>query len=71
MNVYVLDQSKSFVGICDDYKSIIWTTRYFTPGDFELYLPATTKNLALLREDYYCVRDQDFWHAVLSGARQI
>ena len=59
MNVYVLDQSKSFVGICDDYKSIIWTTRYFTPGDFELYLPATTKNLALLREDYYCVRDQD------------
>ena len=59
MNVYILDQSKSFVGICDDYKSIIWTKRYFTPGDFELYLPATIKNLALLREDYYCVREQD------------
>lgn len=59
MDVYVLDKDFSIVDVCDDYKSIIWTTRYFASGDFELYLPATTKNILLLQEDRYCVRDKD------------
>lgn len=59
MDVWVLDKNLKRVGICDDYKSIIWTTRYFKPGDFELYLPATDKNIVLLKEDCYVVRDRD------------
>ena len=59
MDVYVLDKDFSILDVCDDYKSIIWTTRYFSPGDFELYLPATDKNIMLLKEDRYCVREQD------------
>lgn len=59
MDVLVLDKNFKRVGICDDYKSIIWTTRYFKPGDFELYLPATDKNIVLLKEDCYVVRDRD------------
>lgn len=59
MDVWVLDKNLKRVGICDDYKSIIWTTRYFKPGDFELYLPATDKNIVLLKEDYYVVREKD------------
>lgn len=59
MDVQVMDQSFKIQGICDDYKSIIWTPRYFTAGDFELYLPATDKNISLLKEDFYVVRDKD------------
>lgn len=59
MDVYVLDNNFDIVGVCDDYKSIIWATRYFTPGDFELYLPATDKNISLLNDDRYLVRDKD------------
>lgn len=59
MDVWVLDKNLKRVGICDDYKSIIWTTRYFKSGDFELYLPATDKNIVLLKEDHYVVREKD------------
>ena len=59
MDVYVLDKNLKAQGVCDDYKSIIWTPRYYTAGDFELYLPATDKNISLLKEDCYVVRDKD------------
>lgn len=59
LDIYVLDRSFAFVGIVDDYMSVIWTTRYFTPGDFELYLPASRKNLSLLKKDYYLCRVED------------
>lgn len=59
MDIYVLNRDFEVVGICDDYESIIWTTRYFTIGDFELYLPATTENINLLRDDLYLVREKD------------
>lgn len=59
MDVYVLNRDFEFVDICDDYISLIWTPRYFKNGDFELYLPATDKNIALMKADYYVVRDKD------------
>lgn len=59
MDVYVLDKNLKVQGICDDYKSIIWTPRYYAAGDFELYLPATEKNIQLLKEDFFVVRDKD------------
>lgn len=59
MDVYILNRDLEFVDICDDYISIIWTPRYFKSGDFELYLPATDKNIASMKADYYVVRDKD------------
>lgn len=59
MDIYVLDRSLSVVGICDDYKSVIWTPRYSAVGDFELYMPATAENIDLMQEDRYVVRDKD------------
>ena len=59
MDVYVLNRNLEFIDICDDYISLIWTPRYFKNGDFELYLPATNKNVALMKADYYVVRDKD------------
>lgn len=59
MNIYVLDKNMEICDIIDDYNSIIWTTRYFKSGDFELYLQATEKNINSLREDYYLCREED------------
>ena len=36
----------------DDLISIIWTDRYFSPGDFELCVPATQKNIAAIKKGY-------------------
>ena len=36
----------------DDLISIIWTDRYFSPGDFELCVPATPKNIAAIKKGY-------------------
>lgn len=59
MNIHVLNREKELVGMIDVYNSIIWTTRYFKAGDFELYLRATAKNIDILRKDYYLCREQD------------
>lgn len=59
MNIYVLDRSFDYVAVIDSYISVIWTTRYFTSGDFELYLSAEEGLLDTLREGYYLVREQD------------
>lgn len=59
MNVYVLDKSFNIIDLVDDYESCIWNTYYFKVGDFELYLPATPKNVELLKIGRYLVRDKD------------
>lgn len=59
MNIYVFDRNMEIKGIIDSYKSIIWTTRYFKEGDFELYLNATIENVNLLHEEYYLCREED------------
>lgn len=59
MDIYVLDTNLQVIGIIDNYTSVIWTTRYFVNGDFELYLPASKKALDLLREKHYLCRDKD------------
>lgn len=56
-DVYVYNKSLELIGIIDAYKSLIWATRYQSVGDCELYVPATTENLNLLRKDYYLMRN--------------
>lgn len=59
MNIYVIDKSFQTVAVIDSYISVIWTRRYYTYGDFELYLSAEERLLDILREGYYLVRDRD------------
>ena len=59
MDLYVLNSSYEKIAVIDNYQSIIWTLRYFTPGDFELYTPATPELLQTLQVDYMLVRDRD------------
>lgn len=59
MDVYVLDRSFKPVAVIDCYKSLIWTKRYYTCGDFELYIPADESMLQYLQPDYFLARDDD------------
>ena len=59
MDIYVLNRNFEILDIYDKYESIIWTTRYYTAGDFELYILANDENIKLFKEDLYLVRDKD------------
>lgn len=37
------------IGSIEDHESLIWTRRYFEPGEFELHAPITRKNLEYLQ----------------------
>lgn len=47
------------IGIVDDYSSLIWTTRYYQCGDFEIVVPIDSSNIDLLQKDFYIMRDDD------------
>ena len=60
MQVYVLDSSSlSPVHVIDSFASLIWTKRYFSYGDFELYVPASKDILKIIGADSFIVRDDD------------
>ena len=59
MNVYILDRNFNKVGIIDDYTSLIWRPAYYSVGDFELYLRASSEAVALLQKNYYLAREKD------------
>lgn len=47
------------LAVIDDYSSLIWTSRYYTCGDFEIVVPLTPKYLELMQIGFYIVRDDD------------
>lgn len=59
MNVYILNSTYTPVAVIDAYKSLIWTKRYYTYGDFELYMPADDALLEYLKPGYFVTRDDD------------
>lgn len=67
---YLLDKDLNIVSTIEGYKSVIWTSRYFTHGDFELCVPATVKLINLLKKDYYVVRE-DMTQAMIIENMQI
>lgn len=59
MELKIMDSNEQLIGIIDEYKSLIWTRRYYECGDFELYCKATDETLALLRTGNFVARDDD------------
>lgn len=53
MYIYILDKNLKRIGLIDNYVSLIWTTRYYLCGDFELYLPVTSDFFEMLQIGYY------------------
>lgn len=52
--------TRKVIGLIDTAKSVIWNSKYYGVGTFEIYAAATAENLALLKEDNYVTRiDRD------------
>ncbi len=47
------------LAVVDDYISFIWTSRYYTAGDFELCVDVSETNVSLFVKDYYVMREDD------------
>lgn len=68
---YLLDTNLNFVAPLENYKSVIWSNRYYTEGDCEFYIPATADLVNSIKENYYITRDDDFTQAMIIKNIQI
>lgn len=57
--IYFLDSGLNILAAVDQYKSAIFTARYNTPGDFQIYLPATAEVLELAKSAEFVTRAED------------
>ena len=55
MDLYLLSSDFKTLGIIDDFNSLIWRRKYYTVGEFELYLPG--KYYTAIREATYLYRN--------------
>lgn len=60
MDAYIYNTDFEAIKIIDSYQSFIWTERYSSCGDFELYLPFDPELLDYLAEgNYVRIKDSD------------
>lgn len=59
MELYLLNQSRIPIAVIDNYKSLIWTKRYYNYGDFELYIPADRTLIEQFKHDCFLTREDD------------
>lgn len=53
MEALVLNRNYDAIDIVDNFESFIWTDRFREAGDFEIYLPVSTRALDCLKIDNY------------------
>lgn len=56
---FVMNTSFERLGVIDDYISLIWSTRYYSCGDFELCLSINNKSISMIKKGYYIMREDD------------
>ena len=57
-DIRVIGTDFSIEGVLDSYESFLWTDRFRSPGDFEIYTPVNSKFLDLCQQNRYL--DVDF-----------
>ena len=50
MQYYILNRDLKLLRGIEVYTSVIWTERYYEPGEFELYMPASQEDMKFFRE---------------------
>ena len=55
----ILGKNFNMLGLIDDYKSLIWTTRYYDHGDFELVVNITPQTYMYCNKGVYITRQDD------------
>lgn len=58
MEIIIANNKFERIGMIEN-ASVIWATRYYETGDFELYMSATQDHLDLINQGSYVIRDDD------------
>lgn len=64
MDLTVLNTNLDDISTVDTYESFIWTDRYCSYGDFELYTAISEDVLNYIRQDYY-LKNRDSEHVMI------
>lgn len=59
MDLYILNKDRELIDIIDNAESVIWTNRYNTPGDFEIYIRVTHRVIESLAIGNFVTRVDD------------
>lgn len=65
IDIKVLNTNYEIIGVLDTYESFIWTDRFDSPGDFELYTPFDNYILNLCQQDYYLSIDSSLHNMII------
>lgn len=55
----VMNDQLQKIAIVEDYISLIWSSRYYASGDFELVVNVNDKYMNLFKQDYFIMREDD------------
>ena len=69
MVFYVLDTNFNRTTVLDHYESIIWTDRFFEPGEFEIYLPAGSELFDFLSAGNYLIQKDSEHVMIMEGLK--
>lgn len=58
MKVIIANTNFERIGMIENAE-VIWASRYYKTGDFELYMAATEDNLSYIAQGFYVIRDDD------------
>lgn len=58
MEIVIANESFERIGIIDNAE-VIWTTRYYKTGDFEMSMAVTEDRLNLIKNGFYVIKDDD------------
>lgn len=60
MEAMILDRNFQALAIIDAFESFIWTDRYDTPGDFEIFMPIEKAPMEYIqRDNYLWIKESD------------
>lgn len=59
MEIYVYSKDMELLGVADEIISLIWTRRYWSPGEFKLLVPFSVKHRELFSPGHLIIRGGD------------
>ena len=71
MDIYILNQDLETIDIIDSSSSVIWTPSYYDVGDFEIYIQASKRNINLLQEERYVMRQDSDMVGIIEKVKVI
>lgn len=68
LRIYSMDDTSiKRRGVCENFSSLIWTRKFYEPGNFELHAPLTDENISLLAKDRIISKDGSYESGIIES----